>query len=576
MTFSIPAGAGNVTSAGNGNTTYVVVPVPANKADGDCFIAVVYHQLSGATLTGPPAGWTEIYHAVGTGTRPHYVFYKKITNAAAEPASYTWTFSGLGRNCGNIFRVLGLGDAVVDAYPTVDTFPAGNAPSIAGVTAVAANAIHVGCIVTNNSTLIYPVPDSVGFTTVFNNQVNNGSGTSISNLIYKELSAAGPTGNIPLTWSGGTATNSGIWSFTLQAAAVVVPPVVEKTPLEKWALRIPAYTAHRNGFYATHGEFTIKGYQALLAWNPAVAWNIDVFKTLDGVWVASHDATTGRVLSGTSVDIRTVNWADISSKTTLVGGNPVATLDQIVAIAPYGTIFYIDNKGNSNQTELLAKLQALNLTPANTVIKNFAGSNANNTWARANNYQIWMYFFDGDVATYLANLLAPDWVGFDYNGTQPNWNTVIATGRPSFAHILPSLAAKTTADTKAQTAGGSNFGYMVSNVEAVVPKGATTIPTLAELKRKYWCNHGSVALDSKLSTTDIEWQTLQGWYGAGDLNYLRRQLWSAYVGSFFSDQGIVPTLGDLKSRAMRVELALAANSNHTLNDLEYMYYTVTP
>lgn len=551
MTITFPSTAGDFGSFSASSGTLIAVPVPTNVQDNDVLLCLVYHQIAGVVIT-PPAGWTQIYKTVASGTRGFALYYHKVVSRTTElaQATYTWTGNSGGRLIGKIFRVLGLASAVIDAVPASDFMSAGTGTTIPdpSVTAVGSDAVVLACNFTNCSTLIYPLASSPGFTKLFDDSATASPSTSTMSLLYKQLSAAGATGPVTVTLDQ-TAVTCGGFLVTLSTAVVAPPPA--QTPVKTWAAAVPAYTAHRNGFYATYGEFTVAGFQACANWNSKVAWNIDVFKTSDNEWVASHDQTTGRVLSGASLDIPTSLWSAISGKTTLVGGYPVTRIDDIVAVAPPGTIFFVDNKANANQAAFFAKLTALGLSPSNTVIKNYVGSNANNTAARTAGYQVWQYGFDADTATFATNMISPDWLGFDYGGLQANWNTLIAQGRPSFAHILPDLAAKTTADTKAAAAGGSNFGYMVSNVAAVVPK---FFSGLSGSDLKYtWMKAHSPAAAVTATVNDLEVGHLKQLGYAGTLADMRAQKWPNGEFAF-------------------MKAAVGTVVTQTLDDLRNLYY----
>jgi fibronectin-binding autotransporter adhesin len=528
VSYTPPTGAGNVTSSTATSGATLSTNKPSNLANGDLLVISGYKQTNGTYTT--PSGFTLLYKAAATSTRGLAVYAKAITNASGEASTYSIVTSESTSRWGmTAFRLPGMASTYLDAAPSSDIYYSSTVSSIVdpAVTAVSSTTLALSFNFTNNSTAVYQTFTSSGWATLSNVQVTSGASTSVLDVSYKELTSAGTTGSTtfalsPAAASGGgfqltlalqpqnfssspalsgsgTLTASGTapgssspalsGDGTLTTGATVATTGTAGlsgsgllqavgarggTTLDTWLAKPgPKYCAHRGGFYATYGEFTVAGFQALTAWNPNVAWNIDVYNTSDGEWVASHDQTTGRVLSGTSLDIPTNTWSSISSKTTLVGGNPVARLDDLVSIAPAGTVFFIDNKRNTNTTAFFAKLTALGLSPSNVVNKNYIGSNGMMTAARTAGYTTWAYGFDTDMTAFASNHGNADWLGFDYAGTQANWNTVIGYGQPSFAHILASTANKTTADTLANTAGGTNFGYMVSNVAAVIAPGST-------------------------------------------------------------------------------------------------------
>jgi hypothetical protein len=528
MAYTPPTGAGNVTSGTGTSGTTLSTNKPSNLADGDLLLLVGYKQTNGTYTT--PSGFTLIYKAVSASTRGFAVYAKPITSASGEASTYSIVTSESSSRWGIVaFRLPGMASTYLDAAPSSDVYYASTVSSWVdpSVTAVASSTLALAFNFSNNSSAVYQTFSSSGWANLVNLQITSGASTSVLDVEYKEFTSAGSIGattfaGSPSAASGGgfqltlalqpqnfssspALTGSGTLSAIGTAPGASSPALSGSgtlstgstltttgtaslsgaglltavgarggTALDAWLAKTgPRYCAHRGGFYATYGEFTVAGFQALTAYNPNIAWNIDVYNTSDGEWVASHDQTTGRVLSGTSLDIPTNTWASISAKTTLVGGNPVAKLDDLVAIAPAGTIFFIDNKRNTNTAAFFSKLTALGLSPSNVVNKNYIGSNGMMTAARTAGYTTWAYGFDTDMAAFASNHGNADWLGFDYNGTQANWDTVIGYGQPSFAHILATTANKTSADTKANTSGGTNFGYMVSAVSAVIAPAST-------------------------------------------------------------------------------------------------------
>ncbi len=72
---------------------------PANVAENDVLIAVIYHEsTAGGSLSGP-SGWTEIAGASGnqTAVSPAFrgsIWWHRVGPIGSEPTSYSWTWSG--------------------------------------------------------------------------------------------------------------------------------------------------------------------------------------------------------------------------------------------------------------------------------------------------------------------------------------------------------------------------------------------------------------------------------------------------------------------------------------------------
>ena len=58
MAAVVQTGTGNVTTINGQNVTSVTVAKPANTADGDLFLALVYHRNSGATCRMSRSAWS--------------------------------------------------------------------------------------------------------------------------------------------------------------------------------------------------------------------------------------------------------------------------------------------------------------------------------------------------------------------------------------------------------------------------------------------------------------------------------------------------------------------------------------
>lgn len=112
--------AGDVTTAAPTSGTSVTIDRPANTAAGDLLICVVFHHLSGGTLTRP-GGW-ESCGPSGNSVGTFESFSRAVSAVGNEPANYTWTNTGSDRACAVMFRVTGHNPTVpIDAFGTVST-----------------------------------------------------------------------------------------------------------------------------------------------------------------------------------------------------------------------------------------------------------------------------------------------------------------------------------------------------------------------------------------------------------------------------------------------------------------------
>jgi hypothetical protein len=242
------------------------------------------------------------------------------------------------------------------------------------------------------------------------------------------------------------------------------------TPVAAWIAVRPMYIAHRNE-ELDWPEETLYGYQQARAWNSQQALEISVQQSSDGVWVCSHDQTTGRVFAGTSLDIPTNTWATLSSKVTINGGYPIARLVDIMDAFPT-CILWVDNKATVNVSAFLDTLDAHG---GNTrvIVKGYSGSTGYADSARARGYKTWGYFYHTDVSHLGTWDTHWDLLGMEIDaGTTSDWSTIKSIGKPVIAHTtIISLATKATA-----TGFGAD-GYMASKaIDGTVPQTSNAAP----------------------------------------------------------------------------------------------------
>lgn len=119
--------------------TALAVTVPAGVADGDLLVAFVGLRPT-RSISAAPAGWTERFVSVGSGSAPGIACYTKT--AAGEPGSYTWTTSASDQGTVSIAAYSG---AVVGAVGTAASAFSNN-PTISGVTSPSGNSVWVAAV----------------------------------------------------------------------------------------------------------------------------------------------------------------------------------------------------------------------------------------------------------------------------------------------------------------------------------------------------------------------------------------------------------------------------------------------
>jgi len=275
--------------------------------------------------------------------------------------------------------------------------------------------------------------------------------------------------NVTLTGSGSltaAATPAAATAVNLSSTGTLTAH--KAGPLDTWLRNPTLYVAHRGGS-ADWPEETLYAYAQAATWANAatLALECSVWMSSDGVFVASHDQTTGRIFNGTSYDINVTPWATLSTLTTKVGGYPIARLDNLLPAFP-DRAWFVENKGSSGITSFFNLLDA-NGGPARIVSKQPANNTTVNAEARNRGYKTWGYYFDTDTPTIAATQSRWDMLGEDYAASPASWAAVQSYGKPVLAHIVDTAAHKTLA------ASYSPAGYMASGVQEVVPQTPATV-----------------------------------------------------------------------------------------------------
>ncbi|WP_307609192.1 phytase [Pseudarthrobacter sp. W1I19] len=134
-------------------TTTLTVPKPANVAQGDLLVSCL--ALNGGTVaaTGVPAGWTRIAAVTAIANPKVYGYFKVAT--ASEPASYSWMTTSTTSGAG-IARYSGASG--LDGVATSASGAAASSGTVPAVTTTAANAMLVGCVSVNSSSVTLTSP----------------------------------------------------------------------------------------------------------------------------------------------------------------------------------------------------------------------------------------------------------------------------------------------------------------------------------------------------------------------------------------------------------------------------------
>jgi hypothetical protein len=130
----------------------VTVSRPSDAVAGDVLVACLALNGSGVAAAGVPAGWSLVASQVSTSD-PHVFGYLKVVGQA-EPSSYTWRLSTSVVSSGGIARYSGVDPTTpLDAPPTVGAGGSALTGALPGITTTRPNAMLVGCMALNSSTL---------------------------------------------------------------------------------------------------------------------------------------------------------------------------------------------------------------------------------------------------------------------------------------------------------------------------------------------------------------------------------------------------------------------------------------
>ncbi|MFF3029159.1 glycerophosphodiester phosphodiesterase [Microbacterium sp. NPDC057944] len=474
--FGTPAFGGTSTAVNSFS-----ISKPVDLVDGQVLLLFATDQESSTAVSWTvPAGFT-LFSAPSAGpssTRRYGgMWWKSVSDAAAEPASYTvqnsasrkvgmlipWTPDAPGTLEGVGYGTFG-GDTVAAATASFNgrTLSKGPAISFAAFAAECTAGISHA-----------PTTPPVGYTMLGNaqntlNTSTTGSRTAlwVGYRVEDDTTADGASA----TFTGASSTRVYTGSLTGGATVPVTYPAgfssvtaMLATPGATWA--------HRGGS-ANWPEMSAYAYeQAVLAGYGAL--EVSAQRTSDGVLVCLHDSSPNRTSQTTGLpDVSAMTWAQLQGyqNTLNSAGTPrpyMRLVDFLDRWTPTHVVI-VDNKTNTNQTEFLDLLDAHG-GPSKIVVKAYGvgtgGGIASSAAARG--YQTWGYFYEADAALLTANQGSWSILGMEYAAAAGTWASILSFGKPVVGHIAASQANYNTAHARGARA------VQVSNVAGVVAVGAS-------------------------------------------------------------------------------------------------------
>lgn len=220
-----------------------------------------------------------------------------------------------------------------------------------------------------------------------------------------------------------------------------VTPVGEDVVARFLASR-PFYVSHRMGG-TEFPEFTQAGLDASLRAG-FKALEVSVRRCASGEFVAIHDWKTTRTVPGTDYQIWNTPWSTLRTLRQASGG--LMRLSEIVDQIPDDVVIALDHKTTSSEDQRnpgdLASEEALleyldtafGGHPERRVLWKVFARGTSAARAKAHGYRTMAMLYPNEVAT--SDLSQWDVIGMEWGASADVWNALLASGRPTIAHII--------------------------------------------------------------------------------------------------------------------------------------------
>jgi hypothetical protein len=469
--------------------TSVAATRPSAATDDTMFL---WLSLNNGTATAPivtaPSGWTLIGQATD-GASPQLLsaLYYRV-NQASDTTTPTWSFS-TGTNAAWVMvGYAGLDPTTPQLHGRVDPYTGStSAKTTETITTTAAGWIVSGF--GDRSAGGYSA-----FTNTFRGQYRQTVFANPSSSWVQDSNGDVAAGSQVRTATGPAGTSVGS-SFIMQLNPATGSSIrTFESPLQEF-IRTQGvmWVAHRGGS-VDFIEESAEAYASCHALN-IQALEMSVWRTSDAVWVASHDRSTLRMF-GVDLDIPTTAWSALSGLRTTTGGYALARVTDILDDYAGSHIFFLDNKQDSNITAWLNLLDSYDNSTGRFVIK---GGYSSATWtaARSRGYVGWGIYYDTELDDLEATYATWDLLGLNYDATQTDWNTILATNKPVLGHVALTAAHGVTALSK----GAS--GVMTGKVVGVIPAFVdSTLPAQPTQLGSWWGLHSIIHEAQQMAAED--------------------------------------------------------------------------
>lgn len=210
-TPGVTPSVGDTYSTGSSSATSVVLNTPTGTVAGD--LLIVHVHLNGTKTVTPPTGWSSVRTLEGGS-----IFSRTAT--ASEPASHTFTWTGLQYVRGAILRV--AGPAIVDVSSSSTNSVNGLLTAAAATTTK--NNVRLLAIYGYNDNGTFSTP--TGYT-----EILDVGGTGTSNAIsHIEQATPGSTGTPTTQHSGAAGSNGAIFLVAVYSQIADYDSVATVTP----------------------------------------------------------------------------------------------------------------------------------------------------------------------------------------------------------------------------------------------------------------------------------------------------------------------------------------------------------
>lgn len=404
--------------------------------------------MGGSTVTAP-AGFTTLVDGYWKGTQRSWVFSGPwsgdLTVTADQPLEFGYAAVALR----------GAASVTAGMVKDRETEPVESTTVTAPAVEHGTNDIAIGIAFERTSAV--ENPEQVTVNDGWTIEHYTAQGTNFQTTLI----GVGGTGDMVATYPNAQATNG----FGVQVVAHAAP-APSGTAIDSFLAARPFYTAHRLGG-TEYPEHTIQGMNAAI--NAGfTAFEFSTYQTRDGVFIGSHDWTTERT-TGQYHEIWDTDWSTIQTLDQQAG--PIIRLEDAVAAMPEDSVLVLDHKATSNragtppagdlasETALFDLLETLFDNPTERVIWKVFVNASSAERARARGYQVMCMLYPSEVPS--ADFTRWDILGMEYNAPQEIWDTLLATGKPTIAHVIVN-------STQAATGLSRGAHGLMSSVPSVV------------------------------------------------------------------------------------------------------------